>query len=147
VTDCNDFGIRYVYTTGRFPCRSLRLPLLQRAFEETFGCDAGQVRLRDLSGFEDAALSPLMEQLHDELFNLNSEIEQVVLVLLLVLVLEKSRYLSVTLMQRMVREDSGLVSTHNPNRSSTSTTTSTSTIFNFGIWVQGGHGRLAVARD
>jgi hypothetical protein len=33
-------------------------------------------------------------------FNLNSEIEQVVLVLLLVLVLEKSRYLSVTLIQR-----------------------------------------------
>ena len=32
--------------------------------------------------------------------SLNSEIEQVVLVLLLVLVLEKSRYLSVTLMQR-----------------------------------------------
>ena len=33
----------------------------------------------------------------------------------------------------MVREDSGLVSTHNPNGSSTSTTTST--IFNFGIWI------------
>jgi hypothetical protein len=32
--------------------------------------------------------------------NLNSEIEQVVLVLLLVIVLEKLRYLSVTLMQR-----------------------------------------------
>jgi hypothetical protein len=36
----------------------------------------------------------------------------------------------------MVREDSGLVSTHNPNRSSTCMTTSTSTIFNLGIWAK-----------
>jgi AraC family transcriptional regulator len=46
----------------------LELSLLQRAFEETFGADADQARLRDLSGFEDAVLSSLMEQLHDELF-------------------------------------------------------------------------------
>jgi aminopeptidase N len=41
-----------------------------------------------------------IEEKAPEQLNLNSEIEQVVLVLLLVLVLEKSRYLSVTLMER-----------------------------------------------
>src|SRR5215510_12013251 len=48
--------------------RSSALPLLQRAFEETFGANANQARLQDLSGFEDVVLSSLMEQLHDELF-------------------------------------------------------------------------------
>jgi AraC family transcriptional regulator len=47
----------------------LELPLLQRAFEETFGSDADQARLRDLSGFEDGVLSSLMEQLHEELLH------------------------------------------------------------------------------
>jgi hypothetical protein len=45
----------------------LELPLLQRALQESFGADVHQVRLRDLSGFEDAVLSSLMEQLYDEL--------------------------------------------------------------------------------
>jgi AraC family transcriptional regulator len=35
--------------------------------QESFGADVHQVRLRDLSGFEDAVLSSLMEQLYDEL--------------------------------------------------------------------------------
>ncbi|HEY5894474.1 MAG TPA: AraC family transcriptional regulator [Chthoniobacterales bacterium] len=43
------------------------LPLLQRALEEVFGTDANQARLRDISGFEDSALSSLMEQIYDEL--------------------------------------------------------------------------------
>ena len=45
----------------------VELPLLQRALEEAFGADVHQVRLRDLSGFEDAVLNSLMEQLYDEL--------------------------------------------------------------------------------
>ncbi|HEY5779018.1 MAG TPA: AraC family transcriptional regulator [Terrimicrobiaceae bacterium] len=43
------------------------LPLLQRALEEVFGTDADKARLRDISGFEDAALSSLMEQIYGEL--------------------------------------------------------------------------------
>ncbi|MDR0901346.1 MAG: AraC family transcriptional regulator [Opitutaceae bacterium] len=46
---------------------SVALPLLQRALEEVFGAGAPHARLRDLSGFEDAALSSLMERLRDEL--------------------------------------------------------------------------------
>jgi len=45
----------------------LTLPLLQRAFDETFGADAVHARLKDLSGFTDSALGSLMEQLRDEL--------------------------------------------------------------------------------
>lgn len=39
----------------------LELPLLQRAFEEVFGKDAGHVKLQDVSGFIDPELSSLME--------------------------------------------------------------------------------------
>jgi AraC family transcriptional regulator len=46
---------------------TLALPLLQRALEEVFGPDAIHAHLRDLSGFEDAALNSLMERLRDEL--------------------------------------------------------------------------------
>jgi AraC family transcriptional regulator len=46
---------------------SLALPLLRRALEEVFGAGADRARLRDLSGFEDAALNSLMERLRDEL--------------------------------------------------------------------------------
>jgi hypothetical protein len=64
--------------------------------------------LRSLRGMEQwsekAPDSLLIHQHHRDAgvarMNLNSEIEQVVLVLLLVIVLEKLRYLSVTLMQR-----------------------------------------------
>lgn len=43
------------------------LPLLQRALEEVFGDDASRARLRDVSAFTDAALSSLMERVHEEL--------------------------------------------------------------------------------
>lgn len=42
------------------------LPLMQRALEESFGSNADQVCLQDLSAFEDAVLNSLMEQVHDE---------------------------------------------------------------------------------
>jgi AraC family transcriptional regulator len=45
----------------------IELPLLQRAFEEIFGTDAANVRLRDISAFTDVALNALMELLHGEL--------------------------------------------------------------------------------
>ncbi|MBS1789218.1 MAG: helix-turn-helix transcriptional regulator [Acidobacteria bacterium] len=45
----------------------IELPLLQRALEEVFGTDAAQVRLRDLSAFNDVALDSLMKRLRDEL--------------------------------------------------------------------------------
>jgi prevent-host-death family protein len=56
-------------------------------------------------------------------FNLNSEVEQVVLVLLLVLVLENSRYLAVTLIKRNSAGIFGSCFDAEPNRSSTSTST------------------------
>jgi AraC family transcriptional regulator len=43
------------------------LPLFQRAFEEVFGADAAEARLRDISAFTDVALDSLMERLRDEL--------------------------------------------------------------------------------
>jgi AraC family transcriptional regulator len=46
---------------------SLALPLLRRALGEVFGGDAARMRLRELSGFEDAALHALMLRLRDEL--------------------------------------------------------------------------------
>jgi AraC family transcriptional regulator len=45
----------------------LNLPILEHALEETFGTEAVNVRLRDVSGFEDEALSALMERLREEL--------------------------------------------------------------------------------
>jgi AraC family transcriptional regulator len=45
----------------------IELPLLQRAFEEVFGADAANVRLRDVSAFTDVVLNSLMERLRDEL--------------------------------------------------------------------------------
>jgi AraC family transcriptional regulator len=45
----------------------VELPLLRRAWEEVFGAGAPPPRLKDLSAFTDAALSTLMERLHDEL--------------------------------------------------------------------------------
>jgi len=45
----------------------IALPLLQRAMEEIFGDDAPQVRLRDLSAFNDGTLNSYMEQVHEEL--------------------------------------------------------------------------------
>jgi len=45
----------------------VRLPLLQRAFEEVFGADAPRAQLRDVSGFYDETLSALMVQLRNEL--------------------------------------------------------------------------------
>lgn len=44
----------------------LSLPLFHEALAEVFGRDAGRARLRDLSGFEDAALTALLQQLRDE---------------------------------------------------------------------------------
>jgi AraC family transcriptional regulator len=46
---------------------SIELPLLEHAFEETFGADALHARLRDVSAFTDAVLNSLMERLHGEL--------------------------------------------------------------------------------
>jgi len=45
----------------------IELPLLQRAFEEVFGRDAANARLRDVSAFTDVALNAFMEQVRDEL--------------------------------------------------------------------------------
>ena len=45
----------------------VELPVLRRAFEEVFGSDAAQARLRDVSGSSDDALDSLMERLRDEL--------------------------------------------------------------------------------
>jgi len=45
----------------------LELPLLERALEETFGANAAQARLRDVSAFNDAVLDWLMERLRGEL--------------------------------------------------------------------------------
>jgi len=45
----------------------VELPLLQRALEEVFGADAAHARLRDVSGFTDAALDSLMERVREEL--------------------------------------------------------------------------------
>ena len=45
----------------------VELPVLRRAFEEVFGSDAAQARLRDVSGSSDYALDSLMERLRDEL--------------------------------------------------------------------------------
>ena len=45
----------------------IELPLLQHAFEEVFGGDAPNVRLRDISAFTDPALNSLMERLYEEL--------------------------------------------------------------------------------
>jgi AraC family transcriptional regulator len=44
----------------------LSLPLFNDALADVFGKDAGQARLHDLSGFEDAALTALLQQLRDE---------------------------------------------------------------------------------
>jgi AraC family transcriptional regulator len=43
------------------------LPLLQRALEEVYGADAVHAQLGDVSGFTDATLDSLVEQLHGEL--------------------------------------------------------------------------------
>ncbi len=43
------------------------LPLLERALEEVFGADAIHAHLQDVSGFFDATLESLVEQLHGEL--------------------------------------------------------------------------------
>jgi AraC family transcriptional regulator len=45
----------------------IALPLLQRALEEVFGDDAAHAQLRNISAFTDAALSSLMERVHEEL--------------------------------------------------------------------------------
>lgn len=45
----------------------IEFPLLQRAFEEIFGADAPNARLKEDSAFTDPALNTLMEQLHVEL--------------------------------------------------------------------------------
>jgi AraC family transcriptional regulator len=44
----------------------LSLALFQEALTEVFGKDAPQARLRDLSGFEDPALTGLLQQLREE---------------------------------------------------------------------------------
>ncbi len=44
----------------------LSLPLFNEALQEVFGADAGRARLRDLSGFEDPQLVPLLQQLREE---------------------------------------------------------------------------------
>ena len=46
---------------------SVALPIFQRALKDVLGADAAQAQLRDVSGFEDAILDTLMEQLHGEL--------------------------------------------------------------------------------
>ncbi|MES2919959.1 MAG: AraC family transcriptional regulator [Verrucomicrobiota bacterium] len=45
----------------------IELPLLQRGFEEVFGADAPNARLKEGSAFIDPELNTLMEQLHVEL--------------------------------------------------------------------------------
>jgi AraC family transcriptional regulator len=44
----------------------LALPLFNDALHEVFGADAEHARLRDVSGFEDPHLLPLLQQLRDE---------------------------------------------------------------------------------
>jgi AraC family transcriptional regulator len=44
----------------------LSLPLFNEALQEVFGVNAVNARLRDLSGFEDPQLVPLLQQLRDE---------------------------------------------------------------------------------
>ena len=68
----------------------LELPLLRRALEETFGGEADQVRLRDLSDFEDGALSSLMEPLYDELLRTKASPLRVRALAQLIAVLERS---------------------------------------------------------
>lgn len=46
---------------------SVALPLFQRALTDGLGTAATEAQLRDVSGFEDATLDTLMEQLHGEL--------------------------------------------------------------------------------
>lgn len=47
----------------------LSLPLFDEALQEVFGADASNARLRDVSGFEDPHLVPLLQQLRDEAAN------------------------------------------------------------------------------
>lgn len=47
----------------------LSLPLFKEALAEVFGADAERARLRDVSGFEDAQLLALLEQLRAEAMN------------------------------------------------------------------------------
>jgi AraC family transcriptional regulator len=44
----------------------LSLPLFNEALKEVFGANAAHARLRDVSGFEDPHLIPLLQQLKDE---------------------------------------------------------------------------------
>ena len=44
----------------------LSLPLFNEALQEVFGANAANARLRDLSGFEDPALTALLQRLRDE---------------------------------------------------------------------------------
>jgi AraC family transcriptional regulator len=44
----------------------LSLPLFNEALQEVFGANAANARLRDLSGFEDPHLIPLLQQLREE---------------------------------------------------------------------------------
>ena len=44
----------------------LSLPLLNEALRDVFGANAAHARLRDVSGFEDARLIPLLQQLREE---------------------------------------------------------------------------------
>jgi len=44
----------------------LSVPLFNEALQEVFGADAANARLRDLSGFEDPLLVPLLQQLREE---------------------------------------------------------------------------------
>lgn len=44
----------------------LSLPLFNEALQEVFGADAPHARLRDVSGFADAQLVPLLQQLREE---------------------------------------------------------------------------------
>lgn len=47
----------------------LSLPLFKESLAEVYGTDAERARLRDVSGFEDAMLLPLLEQLRAEAMN------------------------------------------------------------------------------
>jgi AraC family transcriptional regulator len=57
--------------TSREPFQAMsvfiELPLLQRALEEIFGAEAADVRLRDVSAFNDAVLNSMMKQVREEL--------------------------------------------------------------------------------
>jgi AraC family transcriptional regulator len=44
----------------------LSVPLFHEALQEVFGANAAHARLRDVSGFEDPLLIPLLQQLRDE---------------------------------------------------------------------------------